>query len=146
MLSTENQKALLQTLQDLTGFGILIIEAPVCEQGGVIAMLEEWGRTDPFVPSLTVGDASEGASVFDFICLAMHGVEGGLILHGLEEYATEKKLSALAGLNFGRDILPRKVHGPLVLVTDGPTLRVISERLPDFYSHRVFEVSVTTAV
>lgn len=138
--SPEDQGALRVTLEDLgDNFGIVIIEAPKNFRGEVIRSVQEMGAVT-FVPV----DADGCASVVSLLHLAMGEETGGAILYGLESLAADPELDALAGLNMRRDVLSRVIRGPLVLVADSETLRIISERLPDFYSWRVFSTSVSS--
>lgn len=84
--------------------------------------------------------------MFNLLRRAAGDEDGGVVLYGLEGLTSDPTMDALGSLNLGRDLLHRVIRGPLVLLADPDTLRVISERLPDFYSHRVFEVSVAPTV
>lgn len=145
--SPEDLGALRVTLQDLGDkFGVVIIESPLGQQGEVLDLLQRW-EGENGVPNLAFADATGCASVVSLLHLAAESwTRCGVLLFGLEGLTSDQTLQALSGLNFGRDTLSRFIRGPLVLVADPDTLRVISERLPDFYSWRIFETSVSPAV
>ncbi len=66
-----------------------------------------------------------------------------VVLLGLEQYATGERVSpALARLNFLRDLLPRVVPGPLVLVATDEFFASLLASAPDTFTWRQFEISV----
>ncbi|MEO5725907.1 MAG: tetratricopeptide repeat protein, partial [Byssovorax sp.] len=69
-----------------------------------------------------------------------------VILTGLEQHVMgEQACPALAELNFARDLLPRIVPGPLVLVGSDEVFLALLGSAPDLFTWRQFEISVRAA-
>ncbi len=69
-----------------------------------------------------------------------------VILTGLEQHVMgAQACPALAELNFARDLLPRIVPGPLVLVGSDEVFLALLGSAPDLFTWRQFEISVRGA-
>ncbi|MFS8066282.1 MAG: tetratricopeptide repeat protein [Byssovorax sp.] len=69
-----------------------------------------------------------------------------VLLTGLEQHVMgANACPALAELNFARDLLPRLVPGPLVLVGSDEVFLALLGSAPDLFTWRQFEISVRAA-
>lgn len=145
MFSPEDRQALLVTLEDLADdFGIIFIEAPAETHRDMASYLQNLQKDRWIAPLIPVG-VHANHYVMAQVRMAL-GNEGrvGVVLYGLDPLAKDPTLNLLGSLNLSRDVLPSIVRGPMIILGDRNTLKVISEKLPDFYSWRVLELTAQT--
>lgn len=116
------------------GFQLIIVEVAAAKLvSEVMARMSSWsGRGG--CPVLRVVQLADGES--PIARLRAIG-PGGVVLLGLSSDSREQaSLDPIVELNWNRDLLPRLVNGPLVLVVSTDELRALFERAPDLYSWR----------
>jgi len=145
MLTQEDRQALLVTLEDLAdNFGIVFIEAPENTHQDMVSYLRSLRGDHPIAPLIPVGVHANHYVTAQVRMALENEARAGVVLYGLEPLAKDPTLNLLGSLNLSRDVLPSIVRGPMIILGDRNTLKVISEKLPDFYSWRVLELTAQT--
>ncbi|WP_437295244.1 tetratricopeptide repeat protein [Sorangium sp. So ce426] len=108
---------------------------------------QAWSGRDgmPDVLLVTLGAAERPFDKLEKLGLGDAG-RTAVVLVGLEQCDVGARVSpALAELNFARDLLPRLVPGPLVLMASDEVFDALLRSAPDLFTWRQFEISVRAA-
>jgi hypothetical protein len=143
-LGAENDERMARLREALAlgeGFQLVIVQVEPGEQREeVLRRLQGWaGRSG--VPWLELVCLAPGESPV----MRLEGEHAGVILVGLEADGVDKAertRTMATELNWSRDRLPERVHGPLVLVVSQRVQSELFEQAPDFYSWRMHSTSI----
>jgi tetratricopeptide (TPR) repeat protein len=137
-------EALQRALAWSEGFSLIFVHAaPGPTRRKLLKRLKKWSGKDEVPPLVFV---QLGAAERPFDRLQKLGLEGkertGVVLSGLEQHAVGGGVSrALAELNPARNLLPKWVPGPLVVVGADEVFLALMASAPDFVTWRGFEIS-----
>ncbi|HEX8113300.1 MAG TPA: hypothetical protein VF516_36470 [Kofleriaceae bacterium] len=146
-LGAENDEQMARLREALAlgdGFQLVIVQVePGERREEVLRRLAGWsGKTG--VPRLELVRLAQDESPV----MRLAGGHAGVILVGLEADGpdrAERTRRMVTELNWSRDRLPERVHGPLVLVVSQRVQSALFEQAPDFYSWRTHSTSIAPA-
>lgn len=145
-LGAENELALVRlrrALRTLEGFQLVFLECPEGpERAHVLEELMSWSGVDG-TPRLKHLRLSGRAAKLPPLATR----NGGIVLEGLDSLLLDNEhVDHLIGtLNWQRDQLKTRIHGPLVLVLSGRGMARLLERAPDLASWRAHTCRITRA-
>lgn len=131
------------------GFSLIFVHAPPGPvRAELLARLQAWSGQDEMPKILEVKLRPAEWPHYRLQELGLEDAERvAVVLTGLEQHAVGEGVSpALASFNFARDLLPRLVPGPLVIVGSDEVFMALMRSASDLVSWRAYEISVHAAV